>query len=52
MLKYRYLFSALHEARAFHGIAAVLAAQSVVVIAVVGIVIFVFLPYHPGGHAT
>jgi hypothetical protein len=51
MIMYRYLFGALHEARAFDGIATVFAAQSVVVITVAGIVIFVLLPHHPEKYA-
>lgn len=43
-----HLFGALHEARTLDGIAAVLAPQPVVVVAVVGVVIFVLFPHHSG----
>jgi len=42
-----YLFGALHEARTLDGVATVFAAHSVVIIAAVGIVIFVLFPHHP-----
>lgn len=46
--RFYHLFGALHEARTLDGIAAVLAPQSVVVVAVVGVVIFVLFPHHSG----
>lgn len=45
-IKFPYLLGALHEARTLDGIATIFAAQSIVVIAAVGIVVFVFFPHH------
>lgn len=41
-----YLFGALHETRTLDGVATVLAAQPVVVVAAVGVVVFVLFPHH------
>lgn len=45
-IKFSYLLGTLHEARTLDGIATIFAAQPVVVIAAVGVVIFVFFPHH------